>query len=409
MNNQSTEEPTIKRSYWIAMLLLLCCAMVTDVNIQIVIAQEAAATASAPDEGVSPSPEVAVVVEPASAPADDASIKITAPAADETVPASEVTSQEELNAVPHASELIQDTKESIKDVVSSLTDAVRNLSVEPGSRPLLPVDRPSWVGSPVDLSTKNHMLSVGSSPMLHEREVDSALDEPLVAAVRNYIDEHIADSFGAASNMPIDAGYIRRNLIDDPKGYVCELSTSEGPLHQKWVRVRITPEQREQFKQWHMEATQRNRIGPLGAVLAATFLLVGLTHLLLRTRHGVTSLPLVNQQILTEPVVAKARRGWFLPTFFTICLMMVLGMTLFISILVPIRQSAIEYPPAPVIVDMESWPVVPEPIRPFDATNTPGEPPHAFPRVRVHTQSVRLSNGGRVEKLTVPVISAPHQ
>ncbi len=75
-------------------------------------------------------------------------------------------------------------------------------------------------------------------------------------------------------------------------------------MYQKWVTVRITPEQRELFKQWHREAMQRKRLGPLGVGLVSLLAVVSLSHMVLHQRHGAKTLPMVDAQNM-QPVVAK--------------------------------------------------------------------------------------------------------
>ena len=134
---------------------------------------------------------------------------------------------------------------------------------------MLPENRPAWVGAAPDFSSAQHYLYVGSLPTQDPNKVDKALDEPLVAAVRNYIDQEVINQLGAADAMPLTAEFIRKNLIDNPEGFECELATGQEPAYQKWVTVRITPEQRELFRQWHTEAVQRTRLAPLGINLVA--------------------------------------------------------------------------------------------------------------------------------------------
>ena len=112
--------------------------------------------------------------------------------------------------------------------------------------------------------------------------------------------------------MPVDVEYIRRNLIDDPRGYVCELATSQGAMYQKWVTARITPDQRELFKQWHVEAQQRVRLAPLGVAITSVLALVSLFHLGLRRFHGSStpSSALPSMQAVAENA-KPARRSKF--------------------------------------------------------------------------------------------------
>ncbi len=302
-----------KHGLIVAGVFSLCLAAMSPIQIHVLIAQEPAAAppaellppalsepAATPDEGIAPSVSEEIA-EAASLAAEAA-----APTESTSEPAElerpEIATTEDLQSLSSSLDAVAEAKRNAEETI-------RTLSVEPGIRPLLPADRPTWVGAPTDVSGKNHWLSVGSIPTLHERDADSSLDEPLVEAVRSYIDEYVTHSMASSFSMPIDAEFIRRNMIDDHAGYVCELGTKHGALWQKWVRVRITPEQREMFKQWHTEEVQRNRLGPLVGIVTLGLSFVGLTHLLLRTRHGVTSLPRVNQSVPTE-VRESSKRGW---------------------------------------------------------------------------------------------------
>jgi hypothetical protein len=231
-------------------------------------------------------------------------------------------------------------------------ETVRNLSVEPGARSLLPDDRPKWVGAPPDLSANQHYLYVGSIPTSNLAQVDAALNEALVAAVSSYIEEEVVLHLGAAATMPIDSDFIRKNLIDDPDGYVAELSTSDGPMYQKWVTVRVTPEQREVFHKWHKQATQRQRLGALGALLSLLVGGVALTHMVLRRWYGSAKLPTVNRATATEPTLARhGSSGEVTWLWITLCgILIILSLLLFG--LVGVRQTnaipAIRVAPRPV-------------------------------------------------------------
>ena len=321
MNEQPQHPPRHKWLGWIA--LLAFASVLSPVNIHIVIAQDAPEIVIAPaDPGEPPTPPKTLgppaPATPTIAPeatTENASTLVVAPTPAETaaqipdvpVAPSEVSSETEIG------KLIPNDEPLTASIVSALPKAdpesVRTLSVEPGVRPMLPADRPAWVGASPDYTSPQHRLHVGSLPTTDARDADEALDEPLIAAVRNYIDQEVVNQLGASSKMPIDAAFIRRNLIDDPSGYVCELTTSQGSMFQKWVTVRVTPEQRELFTKWHTEAAQRTRLAPIGLGLVSVLALVSLTHMVLR-RHGASPFPLVNQHA-TEPAVAVRRsRSW---------------------------------------------------------------------------------------------------
>jgi len=295
---------------WIASLTFV--SIVSPLHVRISVAQDATElTVSAADPGEPPTPQPELAKKVASEDAHEVTSEDASKATHEVT--SEVASEEELGVLPPTDESLIENKTQTAEKSVPAEDSVRTLSVEPGVRPILPDDRPAWVGAAPDFSSTQHYLYVGSLPTSEERDADEALDEPLLAAVRNYIDQEVINEQASAFHMPVDAEFIRKNLIDDSKGYVCELSTSQGPMYQKWVTVRVTPEQRELFKRWHIEAAQRKRLAPLGVGLVSALALVSASHLVLRRRHGAATMPLVNP-VAAEPPVAVKRS--FVKTLF---------------------------------------------------------------------------------------------
>ena len=313
MNEQTQHPPRHNWLGWIA--LLAFASVLSPVNIHIVIAQDAPEIAvAAADPGEPPTPPIAhdppspAIVAAASTPVEGpVPAKTSAQIPDVPAAPSEISSEAELGKLIPNDE--PETEPFVSEPPKVDPDSVRTLSVEPGVRPLLPADRPGWVGALPDYSSPQHRLYIGSMPTTDERDADEALDEPLIAAVRNYIDQEVVNELGASSKMPIDAAFIRRNLIDDSAGYVGELSTSQGSMYQKWVTVRVTPEQRELFSKWHTEAAQRTRLASLGFGLVSVLALVSLTHMVLR-RHGASPLPLVNQHVAESAVAVRRSLTW---------------------------------------------------------------------------------------------------
>ena len=379
MNFQPTYRSDLNLPAWLSCVVLLASlALVAPVNVQIVLAQESdrALAVAIADEGQPPSPLAAV--------GDDANLRSTeSAAAIQPAPASatsEISNQTELSALATDS-----TSPPADETSSSLPAEVRSLSVEPGSRPLLPDDRPAWVGASPELSSNQHYLYVGSLPVSNASEAEAALDEPLVATVQAYIDDEVIHKYGASHSMPVDARFIRKNLIDDPTGFMAELSTSEGPLYQKWVTVRVTPEQRQQFHVWHKQAMQRERLGPLGTALLLLVTGVALSHLVLRRWHGPVNLPIVNQVTAVEPQSATASSArsltWLWVTFFCILVLPALMLFWFVGVrsvrhdFTTSRHSAMQH-----IEDM-----------PFAVPSPPMPPKPVFPgEIRIET-----SNGKR--------------
>jgi hypothetical protein len=196
-------------------------------------------------------------------------------------------------------------------------NSVRELSVEPGTLPLLPADRPAWIGAPADFSQSVHRLYVGSQVTDSQQDIDLLLEVPLVVAVGDYIDRQLIGIDGAALDLrqQVDADYIRKNLIDDPDGFLAKLNAGGAPMYQKWVTVSITPAQREQIQQWYREAVQRKRLAPVGLGLLGVIGFVGISHLALRRRHGmpksqpVVQHPFVDKEPVANPNVVRRSRG----------------------------------------------------------------------------------------------------
>lgn len=357
MNKHSQHLPRHNWLGWIA--LLAFASLFSPINIHIVIAQDAPEIVVVPaDPGEPPAPPTTLETPAPAAPtfapeatAEHGSTLVVGPTPAATaaqipnvpVASSEVSSEAEIGKLIPNHELHTAPSEAPK----ADPESVRTLSVEPGVRPMLPADRPAWVGASPDYSSPQHRLYIGSLPTTDERDADEALDEPLMATVRNYIDQEVVNQVGASFKMPVDAAFIRRNLIDDPAGYVCELTTSQGSMFQKWVTVRVTPEQRELFTKWHTEAAQRTRLAPIGLGLVSVLALVSLTHMVLR-RHGASPLPLVNQHA-TEPAVAvRTSRSWTaLKVLGFLVLMMIPAFFVLAALLFTVgyRQTATEVEP----------------------------------------------------------------
>lgn len=324
---------------WIAMLAF--ASVLTPIHVHIVIAQDAPEIVIAPaDPGEPPTPPqtpAEAVLETAKVQADLPSVSEPAldqPVIDEPViaepvidkPAIETLADEtaiqtpdvpntpsEISSEAEIDKLIPTGESQAESVTSeqrqSDLNSVRTLSIEPGVR-MLPEDRPAWVGAAPDYSAAIHHLYVGSLPTSSQSDIDESLDAPLVEAVRTYIDQEVVNERNASINMPIDAKFIRRNLIDEPSGFVCEISTSQGAMFQKWVAVHITPEQRKLFAKWHTEASQRSRLAPIGLGLVSILALVSLSHVVLRRRHGAGNLPFVNRHSPEPEVVVRRSRSW---------------------------------------------------------------------------------------------------
>ncbi|RMF45291.1 MAG: hypothetical protein D6753_00525 [Planctomycetota bacterium] len=199
-------------------------------------------------------------------------------AAQESVGATAEVSAEQQAAF----DAIQNTTPADREALKS--DQPRQLSVQPGKQPLLPPDRPAWVAAPPDLTTSVHRLFVGGELVTDPQAADRGLDGPLVESLRQYIDQHIAEQPGMAKRVAITPEFIRTNLLQPDVQYVAELSTSAGPMYQKWVVLEITPEHREVLRQMLVAAIQRERFGPIGLGAFGVLTSIALIHWLARRR-----------------------------------------------------------------------------------------------------------------------------
>lgn len=281
-------------------------------------------TAALPEEGAPPAPASALAQTPAELSTDASPAETTPPQAASDAPAAtepaatepaanEPAATEPTTTEPAAAEPADSTG------FSSRSDhEVRELSVSPGSQPLLPEGRPAWVGSPPDLSNpRRHRLFVGSYPTSSLDEVESALDKPMVAAVVFYLEEEVLEGH-EADDLSITPDFIRRNLLDASTEYLAELNTSTGPAYQKWVVLEITPEHRQHFVDAYRQVEQRKRIVALGLGVMGILSITGVAHLAFnrrRRRYAQLVQPVVHMlPAEPDPVVAKGsnRSLWLL-------------------------------------------------------------------------------------------------
>ncbi|MCC6511411.1 MAG: hypothetical protein IT423_20090 [Pirellulaceae bacterium] len=242
-------------------------------------------------------PAVESAVEPA--PASTAvAVDDSAIAEPKAAPAAvaEVTADSEINT-PEVETIQVESAQSQSAQSQSPTqqpDTVRELSVEPAleSKPLLPADRPRWVGAAPDLSTSVHRLFVGGSIMSTAAQAQASIDESMIEAVKSYLSQNL-DMGGDAYKLPVTANFIHRNLLDPSSNYLAELTTSQGPMYQQWVVLRITPEHRENFAVELKQVQQRERMSLLGVGVLGLLTLTGIANFAFqrRRRRYPTTLP----------------------------------------------------------------------------------------------------------------------
>lgn len=210
----------------------------------------------------------------AAAPKSDDKPRDDQPGANKPSPAAEVASDAQVA--------------QLADKPAEPPSEVRELSVEPvlETRPKLPADRPAWVGASNDTSERVHRLYVASFTADNREAVegDEMLDEPMVAAVRRYLDETVFPGEGALK-LPITAEFVRQNLLDKSTSYVAAMTTQSGTEYQKWVVLQVTPDQRAYLGGQLREHKQRERMATLGVVLVSVLIMTGLANVLLVRRR----------------------------------------------------------------------------------------------------------------------------
>lgn len=309
-------------------------------------------TGAAPDAGMPPAPSIAELVATPLTTTDGA--RRRGQEADQSVDkepyakAAEVASENEL-AAPALNDETHPDETSASATGSSTSsqpderadarlDAVlaeaHELSVRPKAQMLLPENRPAWIGAAPDLSTSQHRLFVGSFPMATPDEAEGALDEPLVAAVRSYLDETLFNDY-KAYKLHVSADFIRKNMLDTSTEFMAQLSTREGPMYQKWVVLEITPEHRKHFVEELRQVQQVERMKVLGVGLLGILGVTGLANVAFnrRRRRYPSSLPPATYTLLPQDEPAglnkKKRRaaGWLIAGCVLLALWLAGGLT----------------------------------------------------------------------------------
>lgn len=224
---------------------------------------------------------------------------------EDTLPA-EVTDTAEMPMDDPAAEDVAPVDDSAS--ASDATDT-RELSVAPGQDPLRSEEDPSWIGAEPDLTSETHVLVVSSMATSRKDQVDDELSMPLEKTLQDYVIHELCDGDDAGDLAGyITSDYIRKNLIDNPEGYIAEIPTSSGPMYQKWVKVHVTPAQRRQMKNWYAQAVQTDRLPPLAFLLSGVLGVVGLSHLVLRRWHPPMTRPVTDD---VEVASVRKSRGFF--------------------------------------------------------------------------------------------------
>ncbi len=233
------------------------------------------------------------------------------------------------NAEQVASE-VGGLSDSVAEPTSNVGGDARNLSVEPGGDPLLPRDVPEWILGDVHRVADVDHFPVGGIPTSQKVNVDKGLDVPMRTALAKYVAQLVGPEDFEGLSEDVTSDYIRKNLIDEPNGYIAEIATSEGPMYQKWVKLSVTPSQREQLRKWNHEELQASNLPIVVIGMVGLLGFVGLTHLVLKSWHGMPSVkPEVTVADAVGPKKSSGAIGFLVVTFMVLCIPALLFVGLF--------------------------------------------------------------------------------
>jgi len=132
-----------------------------------------------------------------------------------------------------------------------------------------------WVESEKVRTGSVHTTAISSGPQDNERECRRALDEELMKAVDEYVDEYLggvyAEKLKASSLVGYDLGYIRRELVRPENIFHEEIQFSFGPMQQMHALVEFDDAFREGLdERWRGRVAM---VRMMGTALAFGFVL----------------------------------------------------------------------------------------------------------------------------------------
>lgn len=147
--------------------------------------------------------------------------------------------------------------------------------------PILPADRPDWVGRSSLETGRDHFVSVGSFPDISYEKSLVSLDESLMKEARKYVDEQILHQEGAAEQLSqLDIDWIKANWVVPNQEYDAAFDSASSVYHQAWVELKISERDRRMVEHWWKDIVRHERAKKLGGGMAVAVAGVGMLHLL---------------------------------------------------------------------------------------------------------------------------------
>jgi hypothetical protein len=152
------------------------------------------------------------------------------------------------------------TDESASDEEDTEPGDDEELTIEIRSGKVIIPPRPEqvakWVESDPVRSGSVHTTAVSSGPQVNRRDCRRALDEELMEAVREYVDEYLGDVYAdqvkASSLVNYDLAYIKKHLVRPENIYHEEIQNSFGPMQQMHALLEFDDAFRKDLdERWH--------------------------------------------------------------------------------------------------------------------------------------------------------------
>jgi len=146
-------------------------------------------------------------------------------------------------------------------------------------------DRPAWVSAGPALVDGVYRMTVSSGPWSSVPECQHALDEEVLAATNNYINEYLGNP-QAASLVNISPNYLRQHVRKTEYAEIVD-SPAVGQMHQLHAQLEFDERARADFERQWRNAVVQDRLWYIGGggalVLALLATLYGYLKLELRT------------------------------------------------------------------------------------------------------------------------------
>lgn len=139
---------------------------------------------------------------------------------------------------------------------------------------VIPHGRPSWVESPPMHVGEVHTSAVSSGPFARIQDCWHALDQELVKATDEYINEHLGQSY-ASQFINYDAKTIRTRFLKPENIYHEQIVVSIGPMHQVHALLEFKPEFRSELDGRWAQFTRFSRLTQVGLGAFAVLALLG--------------------------------------------------------------------------------------------------------------------------------------